>query len=93
MFFLQLELIKLSKHLGIQTKMITGGQTKEKMLNPSVEHVDVIVASFGVISKLNTVGIYDFTFVRFVVLDEADALFHEKFEEKLKVFMRRLSVS
>ncbi|OAD57067.1 putative ATP-dependent RNA helicase DDX28, partial [Eufriesea mexicana] len=87
-----LELIKLSKHLGIKTKIITGGKTKRIILNPPVDSVDVIVCSFGVISKLTTFGIYDLRFIRFVVLDEADALFHETFETKLKIFMRRIFV-
>ncbi|XP_043248041.1 probable ATP-dependent RNA helicase DDX28 [Colletes gigas] len=87
-----LELIRLSKHLDIQTKLITGGKTKKMMMNPPVEHVDILVGSFGVISKLTTVGVYNLTFVRYVVLDEADALFHYTFKDKLKVFMKRLPI-
>ncbi|XP_076239372.1 putative ATP-dependent RNA helicase Dbp21E2 isoform X2 [Calliopsis andreniformis] len=87
-----LELINLSKHLGIQTKMITGGKTKKMMLDPPVDDVDVLVGSFGVLSKLNTVGIYKFDYVRYVVLDEADALFHHSFGDKLNIFMRRLPI-
>lgn len=87
-----MELITLSKNLGIKTKIITGGRTKRMILNPSVESVDVVVCSFGVISKLTTFGIYDLSFLRLVVLDEADALFHNTFEDKLKIFMRRIFV-
>lgn len=50
------------------------------------------MGSFGVLSKLNTVGVYTLDYVRYVVLDEADALFHNTFEEKLRVFMGRLPV-
>lgn len=62
------------------------------MLNPSVEEVDIIIASFGVISKLTTNKIYKLDMVRHIVLDEADALFHETFEDKLKVFLNRVPV-
>lgn len=62
------------------------------MLNPSVQNVDIIVASFGVISKLTTNKIYTLDMVRHVVLDEADALFDETFEDKLKVFLKRVPV-
>lgn len=62
------------------------------LLNPSVSQVDIIVASFGVISKLTTYKVYKLDMVRSIVLDEADALFHETFEEKLQVFLKRVSV-
>jgi len=62
------------------------------MLDPPVEEVDIIVASFGVISKLSTTKIYKLNMVRHLVLDEADALFHETFEEKLQVFLKRVPV-
>ncbi|CAL7934684.1 unnamed protein product [Xylocopa violacea] len=87
-----LVLIKLSKHLDINTKIITGGRTKKMMMDPPTGRVDVLVCSFGVISKLSTLGVYNLKFVRLVVLDEADSLFHSTFEEKLRVFMRRLFV-
>lgn len=72
--------------------MITGGRTRKLILDPPVGRVDVLVCSFGVISKLSTLGVYNLKSIRFVVLDEADALFHHTFEDKLRVFMKRLSV-
>lgn len=54
--------------------------------------VDVLVCSFGVISKLTTFGVYSLKSIKFVVLDEADSLFHHSFEEKLRVFMKRIFV-
>ena len=87
-----LELIRLSKDLGIRTKIITGGKTKKMMLDPPVDNVDILVCSFGVISKLTSVGVYKLNYVKYVVLDEADALFHYTFEDKLNVFMRRLPI-
>ncbi|CAK9821121.1 Probable ATP-dependent RNA helicase DDX28 [Anthophora plagiata] len=87
-----LELIKLTKHLNIKIKLITGGRTKRVILDPPVGHVDILVGSFGVVSKLSTFGVYNLKFVRFVVLDEADALFHYTFDQKLKVFLEKLPI-
>ncbi|KOC68993.1 putative ATP-dependent RNA helicase DDX28 [Habropoda laboriosa] len=87
-----LELIKLSKPLDIKTKIITGGRTKRALSNPPVNHIDVLVGSFGVVSKLITCGVYNTEFVRFIVLDEADTLFHYTFEDKLRVLMNKLPV-
>ncbi|XP_018393124.1 PREDICTED: probable ATP-dependent RNA helicase DDX28 [Cyphomyrmex costatus] len=89
-FQIGLEAKKICQYLGIHTKTITGGKTKKMMLNPPVGEVDIIVASFGVISKLTTTKIYKLNMVRHLVLDEADALFHETFEDQLRVFLRRV---
>lgn len=90
---LQLEAEKICQYLGIITKTFTGGKTKKIMLDPPVGNVDIIVASFGVISKLTTNHIYKLDMVRYIVLDEADALFHETFEDKLQIFLKRVPVS
>ncbi|KAL6268749.1 hypothetical protein P5V15_001874 [Pogonomyrmex californicus] len=89
-FQIGLEAQKICKYLNIRTKTLTGGKTKKMMLDPSVEEVDIVVASFGVISKLTTNRIYKLNMVRHIVLDEADALFHKTFEEKLQVFLKRI---
>ncbi|XP_076655003.1 putative ATP-dependent RNA helicase Dbp21E2 [Halictus rubicundus] len=87
-----IESIKWCKPLGINVKLLTGGRTKKKMLDPPVDRVDVLVGSYGVISKLFTVGVYNRELIRCVVLDEVDALFHYTFEESLKVFLRKLPI-
>ncbi|KAG5330834.1 DDX28 helicase, partial [Acromyrmex heyeri] len=84
-FQIGLEAKKICQYLGIRTKTITGGKTKKMMLDPPIGEVDIVVASFGVISKLTTTKIYKLDMVRHLVLDEADALFHETFEDKLQV--------
>lgn len=88
----QLETKKICQHLGIYVKTITGGKTNKMLLDPPVEKVDIIIASFGVISKLTTNKIYKLDMVKSIVLDEADALFHETFEEKLQVFLKKIPV-
>jgi len=47
------------------TKVLTGGHTKFKMMNPSFEEVDLLVASFGALSKLTTTGKYTALCVEF----------------------------
>lgn len=88
----QLEAKKICQYLGIHTKTILGGKTKKIMINPPVEEVDIVIASFGVISKLTTNKIYKLNMVKHLVLDEADALFHETFEEQLQIFLKRMPV-
>jgi len=56
---------KFSRKLTFTTKVLTGGHTKFKMLNPSFEEVDLLVASFGALSKLTTTGKYAAVCVEF----------------------------
>ena len=80
---------ELTDGLGINVKVITGGSTKQKMLNPSFEDIDILVGSIGAISKLTTTAIYRMSEVKHVVLDEADTLLDDGFNEKLSYFLRR----
>ncbi|XP_014483096.1 PREDICTED: probable ATP-dependent RNA helicase DDX28 [Dinoponera quadriceps] len=91
-FQIGLEVEKICQYLNIITKTITGGKTKKILLDPPVGYVDIIVASFGVISKLTSNNVYDLNMVRHIVLDEADALFDETFEDKLQVFLKKVPV-
>lgn len=84
---------KLSRNLDVNVKTILGGNTKQLMLNPNFEEVDIVVASVGALSKLVTTGIYRMDFVRHVVLDEADTLLDDSFSEKLVHFLKRFPVS
>ncbi|XP_014599068.1 PREDICTED: probable ATP-dependent RNA helicase DDX28 [Polistes canadensis] len=84
---------KLSNGLGISTKILIGGKTKRLVSRLPMDDVDLVVASFGVISKLTTFKIYKLYCVKHIVLDEADALFHESFDGKLNVFMNRLQIA
>lgn len=84
---------KLSNGLDISIKILVGGKTKRMVSRLPMDDVDLVVASFGVISKLTTFRVYKLNCVKHIVLDEADALFHETFKEKLKVFMNRLQIA
>lgn len=61
------------------------------MMNPSFEDIDILVGSIGAISKLTTTGIFRMNEVKHVVLDEADALLEDGFNEKLSHFLKRFS--
>ncbi|EDW65024.1 probable ATP-dependent RNA helicase DDX28 [Drosophila virilis] len=80
---------KLCANTELKVKALLGGNTKQLMLNPQFEEVDILVATLGAISKLVTTGIYHMEQVRHVVLDEADTLLDDSFTEKLTYFMRR----
>ncbi|XP_055639336.1 probable ATP-dependent RNA helicase DDX28 [Toxorhynchites rutilus septentrionalis] len=75
--------------LGITSRVLLGGKTKQQMLNPHFEDVDILIASFGAVSKLVSSGIYRMNAVRWVVLDEADTLLDDSFNAKLLHLMKR----
>jgi len=79
----------LTDGLGINVKVVTGGNTKQKMLYPTFEDIDILVGSIGAVSKLTTTAIYRMSEVGHVVLDEADTLLDDGFSEKLTYFLRR----
>lgn len=80
---------ELTEGLGFNIKSVIGGNTKHKMMNPTFEDIDILVGSIGAVSKLTTTGIYRMTEVKHVVLDEADTLLDDGFNEKLVYFLRR----
>lgn len=77
----------------MNVKIVTGGSTKQKMYNPSFDDIDILIGSIGAISKLTTTGIYRMTDVRHVVLDEADTMLDDSFNEKLCYFLQRFNFS
>ncbi|KAG8223705.1 hypothetical protein J437_LFUL004070 [Ladona fulva] len=77
-----------SEDLQLTSKVIIGGHTKRMILNPEFSDVDILVGTLGAISKLTTLRIYKMSFVRHVVLDEADTLLDDSFNEKLSYLLR-----
>ncbi|XP_062554285.1 probable ATP-dependent RNA helicase DDX28 [Armigeres subalbatus] len=75
--------------LDIKSRVLLGGKTRQQMLNPHFEDIDILISSFGVISKLVSSGIYRTDAVRWVVLDEADTLLDDSFNAKLLHLMKR----
>ncbi|KAJ9585311.1 hypothetical protein L9F63_002896, partial [Diploptera punctata] len=81
--------MEFTRELGLNTSVIIGGHTRRKIFNPNYEDVDLLVASFGALSKLTTTGIISMKNVRHVVLDEADTLLDDSFNAKLCHFLKR----
>lgn len=84
---------KLCAGTDLKVKTLLGGKTKQLMLNPDFEEMDILVATLGAISKLVTTGVYHMDQVRHVVLDEADTLLDDSFTDKLCYFLRRFPVN
>jgi len=81
-------LVKYSE-IPISCHSITGGRLKQKMLNPDIKNVDILIGSFGAISKLTTTKVYNLDRVQHLVLDEADTLLDDTFNEKVNHFLRK----
>lgn len=84
---------KLTQGTDLKVRSLLGGNTKQLMMSPQFEEVDVLVATLGALSKLVTTGIYRMEQVRHLVLDEADTLLDDTFTDKLTYFLRRFPVS
>ncbi|XP_025415053.1 probable ATP-dependent RNA helicase DDX28 [Sipha flava] len=78
-----------TEDLPLNVKVITGGHTKRLITNPVFEENDLIIATIGALSKLTTTGIYSMRYVRHVVLDEADTLMDDSFNELVNHFLSR----
>lgn len=76
--------------LPVKSHCITGGRLKRDMLNAEHKEVDILVATFGAISKLTTNRIYQLDRLKHLTLDEADTLLDDSFNEKLMYFLRKL---
>ncbi|XP_055607746.1 probable ATP-dependent RNA helicase DDX28 [Uranotaenia lowii] len=79
----------LTEGLDIRSRVVLGGRTKQHMMNPDFEDIDILVSSFGAMSKLVSSGIYRMNEVRWVVLDEADTLLDDSFNSKLLHLLKR----
>lgn len=83
----------LAEPVGLKVNTIVGGRTKQIMLNPEFDEVDILVGTPGAIGKLSTVGIYKLSEVQHMVLDEADTLLDDSFIERLSSLLNRVPMS
>ncbi|KAI5751783.1 hypothetical protein M8J77_010801 [Diaphorina citri] len=77
--------------LGITYKVLSGGDMKRK-INAEKEDVDIVIASLGALSKLTTVGNLSTHNVRHVILDEADTLLDDSFNDKMVYYLSRMKL-
>lgn len=82
----------LCSDLDVNVETIIGGSTKQKMMNPIMKPVDILVASIGVASKLITTKIYRTHQIRHVVLDEADTMLDASFLPQLSYLLKKFPV-
>ncbi|CAH0393124.1 unnamed protein product [Bemisia tabaci] len=78
-----------SSELDLDVQVLTGGRGKKKMLNAKFEPVDLMISSLGILSKFTTTRICSMRNIRHVILDEADTLLDDSFNELLLYFLRR----
>uniref|UniRef100_A0A1B6EFR9 RNA helicase n=2 Tax=Clastoptera arizonana TaxID=38151 RepID=A0A1B6EFR9_9HEMI len=80
---------QLGNELQFDSYTLIGGHTKKIMLNPDFYPIDLLIGSVGVISKLTTTGILNMSCVRHIVLDEADSLLDDSFNEKVTYYLKK----
>lgn len=83
---------QMCSNLDIKCLTLLGGKTKKMLLNPTSEVTDILVCTLGVFSKMLTFGIYSMHNCKHLVLDEADTLLDDSFNEKLKYIFRKSKV-
>lgn len=80
----------LFENLFIRSRLIVGGHVKHRITNPLFEEVHILIATIGVLSKLVKAGIYSMKRVRHVILDEADTLLDDSFNDLLLQFLKNI---
>lgn len=86
------DVIKWFMPLGINSLKTVGGSVRKKILNPPCKEIDVLVTTIGIITKLTSAGIFSLKNVRHVILDEADALLDDSFNEMTTRMLKRLNI-
>lgn len=83
----------LCESLSLNCELVTGGHTKRGIREAVFKEVDLVIGSFGGFSKYVSNHIYKTDKLNYVVLDEADTLLDDSFNEKLSFFLKKIDVS
>ena len=59
------------------------------MTNPSTKELDILVSTISIVSTLSALELYDMSRVAHIVLDEADTLLDDSFNDDVLRFLRR----
>ncbi|XKL66598.1 hypothetical protein PGB90_010018 [Kerria lacca] len=86
------DVIRLFKPMNITSQQILGGHVRQKLGNPFVTQVDILVSTIGIINKLIHLGLYSLKNLRHVVLDEADALLDDSFNHITTQLLRQFQI-
>ena len=80
--------------LGIDIKLLQGGQLGSKIANPpKKKNVDIIISTVHVIKEMSRAKMYSLTEVKTVVLDEADTLLDDSFSMYVDDLLNKFAVS
>ena len=82
----------LSESLGLRTALELGGHARAKVLAGERRDVDLVVGTFGSVSRLMEEGFYRADALRHVALDEADTLLDDTFNAETVSFLARLGL-
>lgn len=84
---------QLVKNLDIKVIKLVGGGTKYKLRNPPIGETDIIVGTVGILNRMVSNAAFDLSYVRHVVLDEADTLLDETFLSETRSLLFKVPVS
>ncbi len=82
----------LGAPLGVQVGMELGGRNRATVLAGTRREMDVLVGTFGAVDRLLEEGYYRRDRLRHAVLDEADTLLDDTFNEETVPFLARLGL-
>ncbi|MGL4474820.1 MAG: DEAD/DEAH box helicase, partial [Shewanella sp.] len=80
----------LSKHTGLKTAIIYGGEGYDAQLNVLNQGVDVLIGTTGRIIDFVRQGVINLSCIQAVVLDEADRMFDLGFIKDIRFLFRRM---
>ncbi|XP_065207744.1 probable ATP-dependent RNA helicase DDX28 [Planococcus citri] len=80
------------EELGIKTKALVGGNLGSKISNASFDEIDILVSTPFAVRKFIDANIYSLRNLRHTVLDEADCLLDDSFNESLTSFLHTLNL-
>ncbi|XP_067131754.1 probable ATP-dependent RNA helicase DDX28 [Centruroides vittatus] len=75
---------------AINVKVIVGGKFHQN--KPDDFHNEIIVSTIGIFEKLVNRRVYDLSYVRHIVIDEADTLLDDSFNYTLKNFLKKVNI-
>ncbi|CAB0030047.1 unnamed protein product [Trichogramma brassicae] len=82
---------QLCKGLDIKIGTLVGGHLKQRISNPHIGEVDLLIATSGVLDRLVATRIYKLDNVRHVVVDEADTLLDSTFIDETCRILKKIN--
>lgn len=84
---------RLCKSAALKVKTLTGGRGVgiKTLLNPPAHEVDIMVATLGALKRLVHGKVYSVKKVKHLVIDEADTMLDDSFNESVLQFLNRFS--